>query len=101
MQKVTWNENVIAADSAGNIGYWHPGLHPLRPLGYDERLPYPGTGEAEWRGLLDRATQTPRVINPKQGWLANWNNVPSEGWTSGDAEAQRAADAASSTARRG
>ena len=22
--------------------------------GYDERLPYPGTGEAEWRGLLDR-----------------------------------------------
>jgi hypothetical protein len=27
------------------------------------------------------------VINPKQGWLANWNNVPSEGWTSGDAEA--------------
>jgi penicillin G amidase len=25
------------------------------------------------------------VINPKQGWLANWNNVPSVGWTSGDA----------------
>jgi penicillin G amidase len=84
--KVTWNENIIAADSAGNIGYWHPGLHPLRPLGYDERLPYPGTGEAEWRGLLDRR-KTPHVINPKQGWLANWNNVPSEGWTSGDAEA--------------
>ena len=84
--KVTWNENIIAADSAGNIGYWHPGLHPLRPLGYDERLPYPGTGEAEWRGLMDRRS-TPHVINPKQGWLANWNNVPSEGWTSGDAEA--------------
>jgi acyl-homoserine lactone acylase PvdQ len=87
MQHVTWNENVIAADSQGNIGYWHPGLHPLRPLGYDERLPYPGTGEAEWRGLLDRA-KTPHVINPKQGWLANWNNVPSEGWTAGDGEAQ-------------
>ena len=86
MEQVTWNENLMAADSKGNIGYWHPGLHPLRPLGYDERLPYPGTGEAEWRGFLDRATQTPRVINPKQGWLANWNNVPSAGWTSGDAE---------------
>jgi penicillin amidase len=86
LQKVTWNENIIAADSAGNIGYWHPGLHPLRPLGYDERLPYPGTGEAEWRGLLDRR-RTPYVINPKQGWLANWNNVPSEGWTAGDSEA--------------
>jgi len=85
MQQVTWNENVIAADSAGNIGYWHPGLHQLRPRGYDERLPYPGTGEAEWRGLRDRATD-PHVINPKQGWLANWNNLPARGWTTGDAE---------------
>jgi hypothetical protein len=55
-------------------------------VGFDERLPYPGTGEAEWRGLLDRR-QTPHVINPEQGWLANWNNVPSEGWTAGDAPA--------------
>jgi acyl-homoserine lactone acylase PvdQ len=86
MQQVTWNENVMAIDSGGNMGFWHPGLHPLRPTGYDERLPYPGTGEAEWRGLLDRK-RTPRVINPKQGFLFNWNNVPSEGWTSGDAEA--------------
>jgi acyl-homoserine lactone acylase PvdQ len=88
MQNVTWNENVMAVDSAGNMGFWHPGLHPLRPVGFDERLPYPGTGEAEWRGLLDRRTQTPRVINPEQGFLFNWNNVPSEGWTSGDAEAR-------------
>jgi penicillin G amidase len=86
MQQVTWNENVMAADSQGNIGFWHPGLHPLRPAGFDERLPYPGTGEAEWRGLLDRR-RTPHVINPRQGWLANWNNVPSEGWTAGDSEA--------------
>jgi penicillin amidase len=86
MQQVTWNENVMAADSHGNIGFWHPGLHPLRPAGYDERLPYPGTGEAEWSGLMDRR-QTPHVINPKQGWLSNWNNVPSEGWTAGDSAA--------------
>jgi penicillin amidase len=87
MRKVTWNENVIAADSRGNIGYWHPGLHPLRPLKYDERLPYPGTGEAEWRGLLNRK-RTPHVINPKQGYLFNWNNMPSVGWTNGDAPAR-------------
>ena len=86
MQNVTWNENVIAADENGDIGYWHPGLHPLRPTGWDERLPYPGTGEAEWRGLLDRR-KTPYVINPRQGYLFNWNNVPSEGWTAGDSEA--------------
>ena len=86
MQRVTWNENVMAADSAGNIGYWHPGLFQLRPRGWDERLPYPGTGEAEWPGLLDRR-KTPSVINPKQGWLSNWNNMPSTGWTNGDSEA--------------
>jgi penicillin amidase len=85
MNNVTWNENLMAVDSQGNIGYWHPGLHQLRPFGYDERLPYPGTGEAEWRGLRDRKA-TPRVINPKQGWLANWNNLPAKGWTTGDAE---------------
>jgi penicillin G amidase len=27
------------------------------------------------------------VVNPRQGWLVNWNNVPSEGWTAGDSEA--------------
>ncbi|MDQ3739889.1 MAG: penicillin acylase family protein [Actinomycetota bacterium] len=90
LQKVTWNENIVAADSQGNIGYWHPGLHPLRPRGYDERLPYPGTGEAEWRGLLPRR-RTPHVINPKQGWVMNWNNVPSAGWTNGDSEASERA----------
>jgi penicillin G amidase len=91
MRNVTWNENVMAADAQGNIGFWHPGLHPLRPTGWDERLPYPGTGEAEWRGLLDRDRRTPRVINPKQGYLWNWNNVPSEGWTNGDAPASERA----------
>ena len=87
MNNVTWNENVMAADSQGNIGYWHPGLHQLRPWRWDERLPYPGTGEAEWRGLRD-LKKTPRVINPKQGWVANWNNLPAQGWTTGDGESQ-------------
>lgn len=85
LQKVTWNENVVAVDDRGNIGYWHPGLHPLRPRNFDERLPYPGTGEAEWRGLLPRR-RTPHVINPRQGYLFQWNNVPSVGWTNGDSE---------------
>ena len=77
---------MIAADDQGNIGYWHPGLLPLRPTGFDERLPYPGTGQAEWRGFLERNKQIPHVINPKQNWLANWNNLPAKGWTTGDAE---------------
>ncbi|MDX6664718.1 MAG: penicillin amidase [Solirubrobacteraceae bacterium] len=91
VRKLTWNENVMAADDHGHIGFWHPGLMPLRPRGYDERLPYPGTGQAEWRGLLDRK-RMPHVIDPKQGWLANWNNVPSAGWTSGDGTARKRLD---------
>ena len=51
---------------AGHIGYWHPGLHPLRARRWDERLPLPGTGEAEWRGLLDRS-RIPSVIDPEAG----------------------------------
>ena len=86
MDKVTWNENVMAVDSGGHLGYWHPGLHQLKPTRWDERLPFPGTGRAEWRGLLPR-DQRPQVIDPDQGWLAQWNNVPSAGWTNGDSEA--------------
>ena len=86
MDDVTWNENVMAVDSDGHIGYWHPGLHQLKPKTWDERLPFPGTGRAEWRGLLPK-DQRPQVIDPAQGWLAQWNNVPSKGWTNGDSEA--------------
>jgi len=86
VRRLTWNENLMAADSQGNIGYWHPGLVQLKPRLYDERLPYPGTGEAEWPGLVERS-KMPGIINPKRGWLSNWNNIPSQGWTSGDGEA--------------
>lgn len=81
---LTWNENLMAADDRGNIGYWHPGLLPLRSRRYDERLPLPGTGEAEWRGLLP-PDRRPQVINPGQGYLTNWNNSPASGWTFADA----------------
>ena len=87
MRKVTWNENVMAADSQGRIGYWHPGLHPLRSKRWDERLPFPGDGRAEWRGLLPRS-RTPHVVDPERNWLVNWNNLPSVGWTNGDGPAR-------------
>ncbi len=82
--KVSWNENTMVADDQGNIGWFHPGRLPNKPKRWDERLPFPGTGSAEWRGVL-KVSQRPHVINPKQGWLANWNNAPSVGWTIGDA----------------
>ena len=85
--ELTWNENLMAADDRGDIGYWNPGLLPVRSKRWDERLPFPGTGRAEWRGLLP-PDDRPQVINPSQGWLANWNNPPSFGSTNGDGPAK-------------
>ena len=88
LRRVTWNATILAADDRGHIGYWHPGLHPLRDTRWDERLPLPGDGRADWRGLLPRS-RTPHVIDPPgRNWLVNWNNVPAKGWTSGDAPAR-------------
>ncbi len=67
----------MAADSAGHIGYWHPGLLPLRPKGWDERLPYPGTGEAEWRGPV-AADADPARHQPQAG-LAGQLEQPAVG----------------------
>jgi penicillin amidase len=86
VKKLTWNENLLVADDGGHIGWWHPGNLPLRPKRWDERLPLPGTGQAEWRGLLP-FSKHPQAIDPAQGWLANWNNRPSVAWTNGDAPA--------------
>ena len=82
MSRVTWNENTMYADADGNIAYWHPGLHPRRRAGGDQRLPQPGTGEFDHLGMLTFA-ETPQIINPDQGWLANWNNKAAVGWGDG------------------
>lgn len=84
---LTWNENIMAADDQGNIGFWNPGLLPVRSKRWDERLPFPGTGSAEWKRLL-RPDERPQVVNPAQGWLVNWNNPPSVGSTNGDGPAK-------------
>jgi penicillin amidase len=91
MAKVTWNENTTAADDRGHIGYWHPGLLPWKPKRWDERLPYPGDGSAEWRGFLP-VKRRPHVIDPKRGYLFNWNNKPSAAWTEGDTLARSRVD---------
>jgi len=72
------NHNMFYADDQGNIGYWHPGNFPRRPEG-DLRLPYVGTGEQEWQGLLT-ADEVPHAINLPRGWIANWNNKPALDW---------------------
>jgi penicillin amidase len=75
------SHNFIYADKTGNIAYWQAGQVPLRPVGFDSRLPFPGNGSAEWPG---GTLPIPTSINPAQGYLANWNNKPSVDYDNAD-----------------
>lgn len=79
---VTVAFNALYADQRGNIGYWFAGLNPVRPQGFDPRLPLPGDGSAEWSGTFHPIAAS---INPEQGWLANWNNRPTRGYPGNEA----------------
>src|SRR5437867_217210 len=67
--------NWYYTDDQGNIGYAYTGKFPQRKSNHDPRLPAIGTGEMEWDAVLPFSTN-PQILNPKQGWLANWNNKP-------------------------
>ena len=77
------SHNWLVATQDGDIGYWFAGRFPVRAAGIDQRLPTPGTGEYDWKGILP-FEQTPQIVNPKQGWLANWNNKPAVWWDHSD-----------------
>ena len=83
MRQVTWNENTVVATRDGHIAYYHPGLHLLRNPETDQRFPIPGTGEYEPSGFVP-FEQTPHLVDPAQGYLANWNNKPAVGWLDGE-----------------
>ncbi|CAN5395774.1 hypothetical protein BH23ACT9_BH23ACT9_18010 [soil metagenome] len=82
MRLVTWNENTLYADVEGHIAYWHPGIHRERPVNGDLRLPLPGDGSFDLGQPLPFEA-LPQVIDPVQGYLANWNNKPAVGWYDG------------------
>lgn len=66
-------QNVVYADTAGNIGYSFPGKVPIRAKG-EGRVPVPGwTGEYEWTGYIP-FEELPHLYNPPQGYVATANN---------------------------
>ena len=77
-QDVGISINWYYADNDGNIGYVSPGHMPDRPEGQDPRLPVVGDGTMEWEGIRP-FEENPRAFNPKQGYIANWNNQPGPG----------------------
>jgi len=69
------HQNVVYADTAGNIGYDMGGTVPIRGAGRrPPLLPVPGwTGEWDWTGALP-IEEHPHVLNPPEGFVVTANN---------------------------
>lgn len=66
------SENIVYADTAGNIGEYSVGLSPLRK-NWTGLLPVPGTGAYEWAGFIP-FEQLPHSFNPPAGFVASANH---------------------------
>ena len=65
-------QNIVYADTSGNIGLVAPARVPIRRKG-DGSLPQPGwTGEHDWAGFVP-FDELPRVYNPASGIIVNAN----------------------------
>lgn len=73
--------NFFYVDGAGDIAYWHTGKLPIRPANADPTLPMPGDGSYDWQGY-EAWSDMPHAVNPKTGFMTNWNNKPAKGWWS-------------------
>lgn len=68
-------QNLVYADTEGNIGYQAPGRVPIREKG-DGAWPVPGwTGEYEWNTAPIPYDQLPSVANPADGFIVTANNA--------------------------
>jgi len=87
MHAYTGSENWFYVDDH-NIAVYQSGWFPEHARGTDPDLPIWGTGQYDWKGFdpsgysYDRlpAGANPSVIDPKQGYLVNWNNALAHGW---------------------
>lgn len=75
-QQRTWVDpvnNLVAADSAGNIGYMVRGELPVRASTAGRLIAVPGwTGEHEWTGSVP-FEELPRSTNPGEGFFGTAN----------------------------
>jgi acyl-homoserine-lactone acylase len=83
------SNNTIFADADGDIAYFHGNFIPKRDPSFDWSKPVDGSNPAtEWHGLLS-VDETPRLLNPKSGWLYNTNNWP---WSAAGADSPKKND---------
>ncbi len=83
VQHSTVNFNFFYALRTGDIGYRFIARMPIRRPGLDARFPMPGGPQSEWVGEIPFDLM-PHIVNPKAGYLANWNNKPVSWWPNGD-----------------
>ncbi len=75
------SENIVYADTQGNIGWQAAGMAPIRK-NWSGLFPVPGhTGEFEWSGFR-RLNELPRKYNPPEHFIATANhNILPSGYT--------------------
>jgi len=66
------SENIVYADTNGNIGENSAGLAPLRTK-WTGLLPVPGNGGYEWEGFVP-SSELPHAFNPPAGFIATANH---------------------------
>jgi penicillin G amidase len=68
------SQNLLYADTAGNIGYQAPGRIPIRGAG-DGRYPAPGWDSAyDWAGYIPQE-ELPWEYNPERGYIVTANQA--------------------------
>jgi penicillin amidase len=69
------SQNLIYADTKGNIGYQAPGQIPVRPPGDDGTYPVPGWKSSnQWTGYVPFKSM-PYEFNPSRGYIVTANQA--------------------------
>ena len=68
-------QNIIYADTKGNIAIWSAGLYPIRKSGDGRTVADGSTGDRDWIGYIP-FKDVPHALNPDQGYLKSANERP-------------------------
>lgn len=83
-KKMALSFNVFYAGSDQQIKFFFTGKYVDRQKEtIDPRLPRLGVGDDDWSAFM-AYDDLPKLVNPKQGYLVNWNNKPVKWWVNGD-----------------